>query len=164
MWYRQLGIGVFLFSSFIVDCMQQESLPVLEYSHDFFHAASEDRIDLLRKSLASGADVNATGLGFMTALHYAAMYRAVEAVKFLIGQGAAVDSIDDDGQTPLHLAVSAPRDWFYRPCHRSGNDREMVAQIVASLCDAGAKVDCLDCDGVSPLAYAERFWYSGVTL
>ena len=57
--------------------------------------------DLLHR----GAEVDARSDKGKTALHYAATYGHVEAVKLLLENGALVDARDRDGHTPLMFAA-----------------------------------------------------------
>lgn len=54
----------------------------------------------LREALASGSPL--AGL-----LHIAAEERHVEILEVLVEAGAPLDEVDEDGQTPLHVAVAS---------------------------------------------------------
>ena len=49
--------------------------------------------------------MNAKGTDGMTALHYAAVTKRLEAVELLIANGADVNAKNDDGETSLDLAI-----------------------------------------------------------
>jgi quinoprotein dehydrogenase-associated probable ABC transporter substrate-binding protein len=96
-------------------------------------AASEDQVvsqKRLEEWLASGADVDAE-------LGNAVMAFDPERVKFLIGKGAHVNKLNDNGYSPLHTAA------------RSRN-----SDIVKLLLDSKADPNLPDSDGVTPLVHA----------
>jgi ankyrin repeat protein len=90
--------------------------------------------------VVAGANVNAGAGNRRTALHIAAASGNTDIVKALIGAGARVDVVDQDGNEPLHIAVGHP------------TNRE----IVKALLDAGARVDAANNDGMQPLHLAVR--------
>ncbi len=55
--------------------------------------------------LDSGADIDATNDGELTALHLAVRYQKPDAVKTLIERGANVLLRDTENLTPLYLAI-----------------------------------------------------------
>jgi len=92
--------------------------------------------------IASGADPNAAGPGGSTPLHMAAQQFSLDAGAALLELGATVDPVDDEGQTPLHVAV-----FFAR------SRGEMIALLRAH----GADPFREDISGKSPLASAQMF-------
>ena len=56
--------------------------------------------------LEAGADPNRRGLDAATALHYAAYFGFLDAVRLLVSQGADVDARNKEEQTPLWVACS----------------------------------------------------------
>lgn len=66
-------------------------------------AIQKGEIDLVRKMIEYGADVNELSSG-MTPLMVAARYNKVEIIKFLLAHGARVDSKDSKGFTALKYA------------------------------------------------------------
>jgi quinoprotein dehydrogenase-associated probable ABC transporter substrate-binding protein len=96
-------------------------------------AASADQIvsqKRLEEWLAAGADINAE-------LNNAVMAFDAERTKFLLGKGADVNKLNDQGYGPLHTAA------------RSRN-----SDLVALLLEHGADPNLPDSDGMSPLVHA----------
>jgi cytohesin len=85
------------------------------------------------KLLVPHTSLTDTTTNGFTALHLA---RTADAVKLLVAAGAAVDALDDEGQTPLHQSAA--------------NGAE---DAVSALLAAGAKVDVIDRAGMTALHY-----------
>ena len=66
-------------------------------------AIQKGEIDLVKKMIEYGADVNELSSG-MTPLMVAARYNKVEIIKFLLAHGAKVDFKDSKGFTALKYA------------------------------------------------------------
>ncbi len=71
-------------------------------------AAFAANTEVVRKLLASGADVHARDSWGRTALHSAAMANHLEIVNLLLAAGAKADVPDKVGDVPLHLASRHP--------------------------------------------------------
>lgn len=71
-----------------------------------FWAASENNIEITRRLLDRGADVNAVNAQSWTPLMAAAERGHEEVGIYLLDKGAQADCQDEDGFTPLHLAAS----------------------------------------------------------
>jgi len=71
-------------------------------------AAAYDELEVLQALLQAGADPNAKSSDNTdrTALHYAVQVGHLEVVKALIAAGADINQTANDGNTPLHIAVS----------------------------------------------------------
>lgn len=79
-------------------------------------------------------------------LHLAAATGGSETVKILLAAGAELDSTDDAGRTPLHLAVTAP----------DRDERFSGSEVVRMLLAAGAEPDRVDNGGETPLDVARK--------
>lgn len=62
--------------------------------------------DLLRFMIAQGIDVNAQEHDGKTALHWAVLYDVMESVRILAENGADPTIRDEDGQTPIDIALA----------------------------------------------------------
>lgn len=82
--------------------------------------------------------VNTLSTGRTSPLHMACMRGHIEMVKFLIQSGAHVNQADDDGLTPLHLAVASGA----------------TTTLVAFLLDQGANILSTDNQGANALHIA----------
>lgn len=81
-----------------------------------------------------------------TPLHGAATALKSASAAALIERGAAVDAVDDEGRTALHLAVLS-----------GGESKEAKAarvELVRVLCESGASVTAADREGLLPLHLA----------
>lgn len=68
-------------------------------------AAFDNKKDLVRKLLASGADVHEKNSSGRTALHSASIANDLEIVELLLAAGAKADVPDKSGHVPLHFAA-----------------------------------------------------------
>jgi ankyrin repeat protein len=68
-------------------------------------AAVQGNEAMVRLLLSHGAEVNNTGEGHRTALHFAAEKGFMAVCRTLMAHGADVNATDQDGLTPLHFAV-----------------------------------------------------------
>lgn len=66
------------------------------------YAALHGEIDLVKRLVARGAQVNHTG---WTPLHYAATTGQAEVIEFLLESNAYIDAASENGTTPLMLAA-----------------------------------------------------------
>ncbi|MDG2220294.1 MAG: ankyrin repeat domain-containing protein [Rubripirellula sp.] len=91
-------------------------------------AAHDGKLSIVRNAIESGMDIESKDpAGRHTALHMAAFNGHTETVKYLIGQGAAIDPPDNKGMTPLIHACTGP-----------------FVETVKVLIDAGANVNAKD--------------------
>ncbi len=80
-------------------------LEIKARSHEFYGAAAQGDMDLLKELLVLGVDINAKSESGDTALHFAAAAGGVDLAEFLLSQGARVDLQNAEGHTALKLAV-----------------------------------------------------------
>lgn len=135
-------------------------------------AAGYGRLDMVRVLLEHGADPNSAGLKlFWSPLHEAAKHSHFEVAKLLLEQGAKVDSRNNDGHTPLHLAASSesPGSTQHLPEHgvhtnypgHHGTPSHVEAltrryNVVVLLLEHGAKIEARTDLGQTPLYFAAR--------
>lgn len=62
----------------------------------FVFAAAHERIDVAEYLRSAGADIDARPYRNTTALHFAIQFSKPEAVRYLLGNGAATDILDDN--------------------------------------------------------------------
>ncbi len=80
-----------------------------------------------------------------TALHFAAEAGNLDTVRILVDGGLDPNAADDEGQTPLHVALHAER-----MAPLTGRDRSVYSQVVEYLLTHDASVDLRDRDGRTP--------------
>ncbi len=101
-------------------------------------AASKGRLDIVRKLINAGANVNGNG---GVALTCAACSGHLEMMSHLLKNGADINAVERDGTTPLHRAAAC-------------NQLESVKLLL----DRGAKVNAQRITGATPLMHA--CWYT----
>lgn len=75
--------------------------------NDLHHAAAKGDLNVLKRLVANGADVNSRDERGRTPLHYATNEHRADVMKFLLDNGADANAKDLDGDTPLHDAATA---------------------------------------------------------
>jgi ankyrin repeat protein len=114
------------------------------------HAAArnqKDGVEAVELLLSKGAQVNATVFG-NTPLHFAAATRAQKVAQILLEKGADVNARSQEGETPLHDAVSFPfSPYFY------DYENEYI-EIVKMLLDKGADINAVTNKGGTALDLA----------
>ena len=136
-----------------------------------FLAVIENRLDVAKRLIDLGADVNAKGASGWTPLHLAGQLNSLDMAKLLIDHGADVNEKRNLGWTPLLWAagnensldmakllidhgadVNAKNKWGYTPLHSaaSGNSLDMAKLLIKH----GADVNATDNDGNTPLDHA----------
>ena len=69
-------------------------------------AAKEGNLDEIQQLVIGGANVNCAGYLQYTSLHYAAIEGYLEVVEYLVNEwNADINCLDENGRTPLHMAV-----------------------------------------------------------
>ena len=144
-------------------------------------AASRSYISVSRYLITQGASVLTKVSNGDTVLHFAAgsvspyLYptdedgRALKAIKFLVGCGCEPTTPNDDGQTPLHIAVDLGRIKTIKyllslniplPCDilftaiQSDNNSAYCRHIIATLVTVGCDTRTPNSDGDTPLRVA----------
>jgi len=121
-----------------------EDQPFIAGSTALHYAANDGKLNLIRKLIEYGADINASNARwFCSVLAWAANNARVETIKYLLAHGARPDSLD-----AMHAAA-----WGGSDCGR-GKEREYV-ETLKLLIEAGADVnDRRHCKNQTPLAVA----------
>lgn len=91
------------------------------------------KIEIIDMLVKAGADVNARNKYDETVLHKACEYEDVELIMYLLGKEADVNVVDDQGKTPLLVAL-----YGYIP------DEEERLDIVRKFIEKGANVNVKD--------------------
>lgn len=110
------------------------------------YASRGDRggsLEVVRKLLEQGADVNCRNYKEQTALHCAAKAGFVDIVKLLLSQGAAVDARDREGNTPLMTAIQS-----------NIKRKDRLLEVASHLVGNGADVKQENIRGRSPWSVA----------
>jgi ankyrin repeat protein len=113
----------------------------------YLYAGAEGRVEILKLTLAAGADLKATNRYGGTALIPAADRGHVEVVRRLLATEIAVDHVNDLGWTALLEAVIL------------GDGGPTHVEIVRLLLEAGADRSIADREGVTPLEHARAAGY-----
>ncbi|BGP17460.1 hypothetical protein JCM10213_003257 [Rhodosporidiobolus nylandii] len=83
----------------------QLSPEAIAYAQQFFAAARQGLVDVLRAPLEAGLPVDLTNENGDTLLMLAAYHGNLEAVELLLKHGANPNSLNDRGQSPLAGAI-----------------------------------------------------------
>jgi len=86
----------------------------------------------------------------LTALHWATIKGFGNVIQTLVESGASLNSIDEQGRTPLHLAVSALE------IYQSFEERKFCRDMVRYFLEHGANPDVGDENGTCPLHLAAQ--------
>jgi cytohesin len=138
-------------------------------------AASKGHLTLMKQLLIAGADPDALEVAATSPLHEATAASRPEAIRLLLGAKASLDVRDDQGQTPLHLAITEDSattlklasillnawadpnvkdDRGRTPLHEAVE--EEAVNIVPHLVDKDADPNIFDAEGEAPLHLATR--------
>ncbi|MFP5311140.1 MAG: ankyrin repeat domain-containing protein [Actinomycetes bacterium] len=116
----------------------------------FLYAGAEGFNDVLRLTLAAGADVASTNRYGGTALIPASEHGHVDTVKILIGAGVPVNHVNNLGWTAMQEAILL----------NDGGPRQQ--EVVRLLLAAGADPDIRDPEGRTALQNAERLGFGEI--
>ncbi|MYC77091.1 hypothetical protein F4X10_15105 [Candidatus Poribacteria bacterium] len=121
---------------------ENQSWPPLVYACRGDNGEHPDEIQQL---LALGADINIQNYKGKTGLHYAAKAGFLNVINLLIENGADLDALDNDGETPLFEAI--------RSTIKSG---EKQRSALEALLIKGANPNVKNRKGQTPLRVAKR--------
>ncbi|HTZ52983.1 MAG TPA: ankyrin repeat domain-containing protein [Spirochaetia bacterium] len=116
----------------------------------FSHEREDDVLDLMDAILSAGADINAAGTGGRTLLSFAASYRNLRAINWMLDRGASTTTHDGRGMTVLHSAFQA--DGLIRDANRTP---QVLLEVVRTLVVRGVDINWRDQTGATPLALAD---------
>ncbi len=108
---------------------------------DFREACVQGDIEIVKRFLASGADINARDHFEQTPLHHAAQWHNIDLCELLIKACAEIDPKDKWGDTPLYRAVVG-----------AGTKEEM--STAAYLVTEGADIESKNVSKATPLKVA----------
>ena len=106
-------------------------------------AALNNDINIVRKLITAGADVNATDQGGLSPLYYAANEKNPEIIKLLLTADADVNIKTPSGNTPLHIVLMATDYSTVYP-------HETRGEIIEALLARGADVTIANEDKKTP--------------
>jgi ankyrin repeat protein len=98
-------------------------------------------LEALKKHLKEGHGINDKDEYGSTALHYCSQYGAIDAVEYLISNGAKIDILDAEGRTPLIEGISAAENF----------------RVTQLLLKAGANPNIKDKYGITALGKCTRY-------
>ena len=98
-------------------------------------------LESLKKYLKEGHGINDKDEYGSTALHYCSQYGAIDAVEYLISNGAKIDILDAEGRTPLIEGISAAENF----------------RVTQLLLKAGANPNIKDKYGITALGKCTRY-------
>ncbi|CRG95744.1 ankyrin, putative [Plasmodium gallinaceum] len=143
-------------------------------------ATKEGNIELIKKILKSGSDVNSkTRIRKFTPLHLSASKGDIESVKFLIDNSADINALSSDNETPLWCASISNHlnickyllangallnlnldEKYDSPLHAASMMGNF--EIVKLLIENGADITCLDLNLLEPVHYASFEGHKGI--
>ena len=116
----------------------------------FLYAGAEGLNEVLRLTLAAGADVSSINRYGGTALIPASEHGHVETVQILIAAGVPVNHVNNLGWTAMQEAILL----------NNGGPRQL--EVVRLLLDAGADPDIRDPEGRTALQNADRLGFAEI--
>ena len=105
------------------------------------YAARHDRLEVARRLVAAGADINAKEANGIWPLLMAVSNNSVAVAHYLLEHGSNVNGQDWYGRSPLWEAVNVRNLYVHNATFKNGIDRGPVLELIRSLIDAGADVD-----------------------
>lgn len=143
--------------------------PGRNVAEDLHRAASSGDLGQVQSLIARGISADARGWDDGMALHDAARSGHEEVAEVLIRCGACIDSVDNQGRTPVSVAMERDCRAVVEYLVRAGAavNLHVAAYLgdtvtVQSLIDSGADVTAKDRNGCTPLHYAASYGYRDV--
>jgi len=125
-----------------------------ELQQAFFDSCRHGRVGMA-KLLMPFVDINfkmgSTGLA---ALHVAAQNQQPDTARFLLDHGAEIDIRDNQGHTPLHIAIDSELMTAVDLSDNLGCHIPACAILSAFLIHRGADINAISADGETPLDWA----------
>ena len=131
--------------------VQRKTEPKSEVQKRLFLAVKRNDLKEAERCLKLGARVNDSDENGLAPLHYAAVCRHVEMVKWLLAHGADVNKKNKWDWTPLHYTLGSD-DFTEELCPKP--DPEKTLELVKLLVEAKANVNAEDNHGVTPVYLA----------
>jgi hypothetical protein len=154
----------------------------------FLKAIADHDWDRVNQCLKSRVDLNFVDEKGSSAVHLAISARHADLLRFLLGQGADVTLVTDDGKTALHYAVAhndiravvfflhlhkLNGDWdksIHRITKDTGDNALHLAalwgnaRIAKRLIKAGVDFTCKNKEGQTPLMYAHQYGHTELAV
>jgi ankyrin repeat protein len=105
------------------------------------YAARHNRVEVARRLVEAGADVNAQEANGIWPLLMAISNNNMAAAHFLLEHGSKVNGQDWYGRSPLWEAVNVRNLYVHNATFKNGIDRGPVLDMIKALLDAGADVN-----------------------
>jgi ankyrin repeat protein len=136
-------------------------------------AAQIGKVDVVKRLLAEGANIETTDQHGRTALEVATAFGQTDVVNMLLAAGANVNARTVNRKTALHIAAASGKTDIVKALLRAGAQVDVADEdgneplhiavadptnghMVKNLLDAGAKVDVANNDGMQPIHLAAR--------
>ena len=84
--------------------------------------------------VSAGADIESRSAKGWTALHVAAGFARVSIISYLVRHGANVNTVDEDGDTPLITATALGCQYTVQMLLTSGADPNFITDVSSSNC------------------------------
>jgi uncharacterized protein len=105
------------------------------------YAARHDHIEVAKRLIAAGADVNAKEANGIWPLLMAISNDKIAVARYLLERGSNVNGQDWYGRSPLWEAVNVRNLYVHNANFKNGIDRGPVLELIRSLLAAGADVN-----------------------
>ncbi len=105
------------------------------------YAARHDRLEVAKRLVQAGADVNAKEANGIWPLLMAISNDNVAVAHYLLGKGSSVNGQDWYGRSPLWEAVNVRNLYVHNATFKNGIDRAPLLDLIKALLGAGADVN-----------------------